>query len=213
MAIAELFSGLKPVADAAPAARQAEKRISDNRRDGGGVHGGKHTATQTATAGSPSTVTSRPQRADARADVAGDVDGGGAWDKRAAIVEYEAGAPREWAEGLATLETSGPPSAWPPAEWRQVVHDAGVFLDDWGRQAAALGWTVGDIFGCCRRAPRARLDALGLVALVRGGRVVALTADTARIQHKTGGVTKYRRRPNADARDGLLWQACGDGGA
>lgn len=202
MAIAELFSGLKPVADAAPAARQAEKRISDNRRDGGGVHGGKHTATQTATAGSPSTVTSRATKADA----AGDVDDGGAWAERAAIVEHEAGAPGEWAEGLATLEASGPPAQFTPREWRQVVHDAGVFLDEWAPQAAALGWGVGDIFGCNRRAPRARLDALGLAALIRGGRVVALTADAARIQHTTGGVTTYRRRADVEARDGVLWE-------
>jgi len=104
------------------------------------------------------------------------------------------------------LEASGPPAQFTPAEWRQLVHDAGVFLDDWGRQASALGWTVYDIFGCHSRAPRARRDALGLVALLRGGRVVALTANAARIQHATGNVLTYRRRTGGnEARDGLLW--------
>ena len=136
----------------------------------------------------------------------GDVDDGGDWDERAAIAEYDGGAPRSWAEGLATLEAMAAPAGWPQREWRQVIGDAARFIDEWGAQADALGWTVGDIFGCNSRAPRAGVDALGLVALVRGGRVKALTADTARIQHAAGGVTTYRRRPDNEARDMLLWE-------
>mgnify|MGYP006440319543 CR=1 FL=1 len=206
MAIAELFQGLKPVADA-PAAPDAgkparppaaEKSIKESPGDGGGNH--------SAALGVTSAVTSYSPNADAAGDM--DVVDDGDWAERAANVEYQVGAPREWAEGLATLEVSAPPAQFTPAEWRQVIHDAGVFVDDWGRQAAALGWTAYDIFGCNRRAPRARLDALGLVALLRGGRVVALTADTATIRTPTGALQTYRRRADVEARDGLLWEIC-----
>ena len=31
-------------------------------------------------------------------------------------------------------------------EWRQVIDDAGRFLDEWGESAVEFGWTPGDIF-------------------------------------------------------------------
>ena len=210
MAIAELFSGLKPVAtpavttatppapDAGKPARPpaAEKSIKESPGDGGGNH--------TPVSGVASAVTSYSPNADAAGDM--DLVDDGDWAECAAIVEYEAGAPREWAEGLATLESMEAPSWWPEREWRQVIQDAGRFIDEWAAQADVLGWTVGDVFGCCHRAPRARVDALGLVALVRGGHVVALTADTATIRTPTGALQTYRRRADVEARDGLLWE-------
>jgi hypothetical protein len=77
--------------------------------------------------------------------------------------------------------------------WRQLVDDALITADAWGGQAAALGWSTSDFFGVHPFALDARPDLLGLVPLLMGQRVVALTADTATIESKSGARLTYRR--------------------
>jgi hypothetical protein len=95
-----------------------------------------------------------------------------------------------------------PPALVPEDRWRQCVKDGSKFLARWGEQAEALGWTPADLFGL--QTPRAkahatynrlsRYDCTGLVWLLQGRAVVALTADTATIRNPaTGSVTTYRR--------------------
>jgi hypothetical protein len=67
------------------------------------------------------------------------------WDEaeeeRAAIVEYDGGAPRAWAEALARLDPARPPCDIPPKRWLCFIDDCGRFLDDgWLPCAEALGW-------------------------------------------------------------------------
>jgi hypothetical protein len=57
------------------------------------------------------------------------------------------------------------------AEWRLALDIGGRFLDAWGHDAAALGWTPGALFDV----------ASGLVWRLSGGRVDALGADHARL--------------------------------
>jgi hypothetical protein len=74
-------------------------------------------------------------------------------------------------------------------------------LAAWGEQAAALGWTARDLFGLApvpaqphpsyRRL--SRYDQTGLLWLLQGRPVVALTAETAAIQSPTGATTTYRK--------------------
>jgi hypothetical protein len=85
--------------------------------------------------------------------------------------------------------------------WRQAIADAESFLTTWGERAAALGWTARDLFGLhkppARPAPSyrrmSRYDQTGLVWLLQGRPVVALTESTAAIENPTGAVTIYRR--------------------
>ena len=64
-----------------------------------------------------------------------------AFDERAAIIEFDGGAPRAWAEALARLDPVCPPGDISPARWLQFIDDCGRFLDDgWAARAAALGW-------------------------------------------------------------------------
>ena len=85
--------------------------------------------------------------------------------------------------------------------WRQCVSDGRQFLDQWGPQAEALGWTARDLFGLhtppSEPAPRyrrlSRYDEIGLVWLLEGREVVALTEETAAIRWPGGSVTIYRR--------------------
>jgi hypothetical protein len=88
-----------------------------------------------------------------------------------------------------------------PADWRQAVEDGGRFLATWGDQAEALGWSSRDLFGLhtipdhpkpsYRRL--SRYDGTGLIWLLRGRPVVALTEITAAIQNPTGAIVTYRK--------------------
>jgi hypothetical protein len=85
--------------------------------------------------------------------------------------------------------------------WQQAVEDGRRFLAKWGEQAAALGWTPRDLFGLQKspdqphpsyRRP-SRYDETGLIWLLQGRTVVALTDSTAAIENPTGAITVYRR--------------------
>jgi hypothetical protein len=95
-----------------------------------------------------------------------------------------------------------PPALINIARWRQCVADGKRFLAKWGEQAEALGWTSADLFGLhpvpdkphpsYRRL--SRYDVTGLVWLLEGRSVAALTADTAAIENPdTGSITTYRK--------------------
>ena len=48
-------------------------------------------------------------------------------EERAAIAEYDGGAPRAWAEGFARLDPNKPPSDVPPHRWLRFVETAVAF--------------------------------------------------------------------------------------
>ena len=85
------------------------------------------------------------------------------------------------------------------ARWQQVVADAGRFLRDSGPQASALGWTTLDIFGAHPTHPIQRIDCAGLILLLHGDELVALTVETGHIRTRTGAPMTFprRRRPGA----------------
>jgi hypothetical protein len=93
------------------------------------------------------------------------------------------------------------PDLTPVDRWQMAVEDGRRFLATWGAQAEALGWTVRDLFGLLPvpADPHpsfnrlSRYDATGLVWLLRGRTVVALTETAAAIQNPTAAVTVYRR--------------------
>jgi hypothetical protein len=75
------------------------------------------------------------------------------------------------------------------------------FHSDWSAQAPGFGWTERELFGL-HPAPElpaanydrlARLDSMGLIRLLQGRAVIALTATTAAIQHSSGHVITYRK--------------------
>ena len=107
-----------------------------------------------------------------------------------------AGIPAEWCEGVLRLSTTLPPRTYPAQAWRQLIVDAERFLDRWGAQAAALGWPAWELFGCHRRAPWGRIQGMGLVLLLRGDELAALTATEAVIRTPTGACQTYRRKPS-----------------
>ncbi len=123
--------------------------------------------------------------------------GSDAEGERAAIVGHDGGAPREWADGFARLDPDRPPGDVPPQRWLRFVNDVGRFLDSgFAMQAAALGWEPLDLFGCDRDRPFARIDQAGLLWQLNGNRLVALTADAAVIDTRSGARQTYRRKPS-----------------
>jgi hypothetical protein len=95
-----------------------------------------------------------------------------------------------------------PPAYIPEDRWRQAVVDGKRFLAKWGEQAQALNWSSADLFGLHQPPVNphpsyrrlSRYDATGLVWLLEGRSVLALTEATATILNPdTGAITTYRR--------------------
>jgi len=124
--------------------------------------------------------------------------------ERAALVEFGAGAPRHWADCFAALDVGRPPKGVSPNRWREVLDDGGRFLDRWAVVADGLGWSALDLFGAHPTAPGARYDQMGLVWLIGGGEVIAITSDSARIKPPSGAVQTYCRKRTAESRP--LWE-------
>jgi hypothetical protein len=86
-------------------------------------------------------------------------------------------------------------------DWQAAVKDGRAFLAKWGEQAEALGWTARDLFGLAPVPEKpasnyrrlSRYDLSGLVWLLKGRPVVALTESEAAIENATGAILVYRR--------------------
>jgi hypothetical protein len=93
------------------------------------------------------------------------------------------------------------PDLVPVDRWQAAVDDGRRFLARWGDQAEALGWTARDLFGLHKPPEKpqpsysrlSRYDETGLVWLLQGREVIALTEATAAIQSATGAITTYRK--------------------
>ena len=102
---------------------------------------------------------------------------------------------------------------WVPVDrWQQCVEDGKRFLAQWGGLAEVSGCTTRDLFGLasvpdsphpsyCRLS---RYDETGLIWLLRGRAVLALTESTAAIGSPTGTVTVYSRKPELGPLNDLL---------
>lgn len=132
-------------------------------------------------------------------------------DERAAIIEVDAGCPRAWAEGYARLCAMAPPGDVPEGRWQRFIDDCGHFLDDgWAGRAAALGWQSLDLFGCDRYKPFARIDCAGLLWLLKGYQLVALTANTAVIATSGGARQIFHPKALHEPNEVLAWELLPD---
>ena len=116
----------------------------------------------------------------------------------------ETGIGGRYARSFATLRERCPDHI-EVADWQQAVADADPFLAAWGARAELLGWTARDLFGLHRPPARphpsyrrlSRYDETGLIWLLQGRPVTALTESTAAIENSAAGnVTTYRRFNN-----------------
>jgi hypothetical protein len=87
------------------------------------------------------------------------------------------------------------------ADWQQAIEDGHKFLARWGEQAEALGWTGRELFGLHPMPERpaanysrlSRHDSTGLIWLLHGRAVIALTETEAAILGHSGAIQKYRK--------------------
>jgi hypothetical protein len=94
------------------------------------------------------------------------------------------------------------PDYVPEDRRQQAIADATTFISEWGAQAQGFDWTEHELFGLHpvpeQPAPNysrlSRLDAMGLLWLLRGRPVVALTAREAAYRCPDGAILKYYRR-------------------
>jgi hypothetical protein len=112
--------------------------------------------------------------------------------------DTETVVPEPYAVTMAALEQRCPDYI-DTADWQKAIEDGRRFVGLWGEQTARLGWTARDLFGLPRipekPAPNyrrlSRYDETGLIWLLKGRPVVALTEATAAIENPTGAITIY----------------------
>jgi hypothetical protein len=97
--------------------------------------------------------------------------------------------PEAYQKAMVAIEAACP-NGVPVERWQRALADAGSFFALWGDTAERLGWTADDLFGLHPTAPLSRMDHMGLVWLLKGERVVLLTATEARLER---GSAYYRR--------------------
>jgi hypothetical protein len=105
------------------------------------------------------------------------------------------------------------PDFVPNDRWKRAIEDAESFLAIWGTQAEAFGWTERELFGLSPvpEQPKAnysrlsRLDGAGLIWLLHGRPVIALTETAATILALSGANLTYRRyiKPAPPLGDGI----------
>ena len=134
-------------------------------------------------------------------------------EERAAIVEYDGGVLRPWAEALARLDPGRVPPNISPERWTQFIDDCGRFLDQrWATHAEGLGWGPLDLFGCDRERPPAEDDHAGLLWRVEGGKLLIMSAYAAIIETATGQQKTFHRRNNRPGELALAWELDQDRG-
>jgi hypothetical protein len=109
-----------------------------------------------------------------------------------------------YASALAALSATSPVDV-PEDRWPQAIADAELFISEWGGQAQAFGWTARELFGLHTPPERppasyqrlACYDETGLIWLLRGRPVVALTETTAAIKGATAVLTYSKSNKTA----------------
>lgn len=99
----------------------------------------------------------------------------------------------EWHAIFAGLKERSSPDWMMPDRWEMLLRDAWRFLDRWSSTACAMGWTALDLFGVHPARPAVRFDVMGLLFLLQGGEVTALTAESASIRRPSGAVLRFPR--------------------
>jgi hypothetical protein len=127
----------------------------------------------------------------------------------AVLLQAPDGVPAEWVQGTADLLAMPAHPDWPEVGWKVLQDGALVFLKDWAAQAHRLGWDAPDLFGVHAVAPHARLDGVGLVPLLGGRPVIALTVDTVGIRAASGGTLTFRKHKSPPSGRCLVWELGG----
>ncbi|QCG97364.1 hypothetical protein E6C67_26695 [Azospirillum sp. TSA2s] len=103
------------------------------------------------------------------------------FEERAAILEFDGGLPRAWAESLARLATSPRPGAYLPERWETIVSDAHRLVDGHWRRLEAVGLGPADV--------------RELIRLIDGRDIVAVGMGDVTVRMPAGNRVKIFMRP------------------
>ncbi len=124
---------------------------------------------------------------------------------RAVLLAVPDGVPENWVQGVGDLMVTPAHPDWKKGDWRTLQEGALRFIWEWAGQAHRLGWEAPDLFGAHPTKPRARLDCAGLVLLLQGRPIVALTKDSAAIKAASSGTLTFRRHTPPPVEQHLIW--------
>ncbi len=129
----------------------------------------------------------------------GETWGAAAASAKVVLLHCPPGVPEAWTQGVADLLAMARPASCPPARWQTLRENTYHFLRDHAANAHRLGWTAHDLFGVHPEKPWARFNCMGLVPLLNGARVTALSDTEAVIEKPNGARLTYHRRGVAPA--------------
>ncbi len=112
---------------------------------------------------------------------------------RVVLLHCPPDVPGEWVQGVADLLAMARPASCSNVKWQVLREDAYRFLRDHAARAHELGWTALDLFGVHPVKPWVRFDHMGLVPLLNGARVTALSDLEAVIEKPSGARLTFRR--------------------
>ena len=125
----------------------------------------------------------------------------------AALAAMSFESPQEWLEGVSRLRGMPAPGSVAGDSWAAFLGSCESFIaSPWPGKASRMGWTAYDLFGCDALKPVERVDRMGLLWLLSGGRIAALTSESAAIEMPSGSRLTYRTKPIRDPGDVLAWE-------
>ena len=124
---------------------------------------------------------------------------------RVVLLHYPPGVPETWTQGICDLLVMACPASCPAERWSVLREDAYHFLRDHAAQAHELGWTMLDLFGVHPEKPWVRFDNMGLVPVLNGARVTALSDIEAVIEKPSGARMTFHRHGQVPGETCLLW--------
>ena len=83
-----------------------------------------------------------------------------------------------WDKGVASLDLGRALGGYAPDRWVRIVGDCDIVIADFGKSAAALGWSAVDLFGF-PEGGAAGINLGGLVWRLNGGRLIAMDENCA----------------------------------
>ncbi len=107
--------------------------------------------------------------------------------------------------GVADLLAMACPASCPDTRWQVLREDSYTFLRDHAARAHDLGWTPLDVFGVHPEKPWVRFDYMGLIPLLSGAAIVALSDTEAVIEKPNGARLTFHKRGQVPDETCLLW--------
>jgi hypothetical protein len=118
--------------------------------------------------------------------------------------------PADWIDGLERMRLKTCPIAVHPKHWLQLQDAARRFVELWGEQAAGLGWSALDVFGCHPERPSDRADCMGLVWMVTGADPKLMGRRIVALRTRSGRLITVSK--SADVRERILIWGLASGG-